>query len=437
MCAFVVWLFGCSVFSQLLSETKALRVSQQAHSIVAWTPRQSNESGQAPLRQASKEIIDEPAVNVVTVACGGFMKNKAPNLIRSFLAQAKLDGGRKPTLHVFTDKDGKLTMMRMKSSESDLWESADVHVHDVQNITADMQFANQIKPCNCLRVYLPRLFPTLSKIMYMDADTMVVRSLKPLFNIDVPVFAMAEDGGRQYDDTVRNCPSWKNGSTITFKSSDGKEKCHPYYRGLNAGVYLLNLDNWRSYGMDQRFEYWISKILSGEAVFPYVEQDIFNLIAVEHSDWHVRLPCEANSLFYNRYMCYYGTGDYDSMRASSLVHFERNSRQPIVLHSKFGYGYGNQEWRFMESRLTWAIDQVSTEANLGRSSQSLCDMVNCSGMILERAYTNRCEREHEGEDIPNMTCTLPPGYYLEEDEDTKKLQVTWQANLTGWQIEFA
>mmetsp|Transcript_37704 Transcript_37704/g.117528 ORF Transcript_37704/g.117528 Transcript_37704/m.117528 type:complete len:404 (+) Transcript_37704:74-1285(+) len=354
----------------------------------------------------------EYEVHVATAGCGANYCGQSMKLARSFLAQAKLDGGAVQTLHVFTGRPCMGEFEKMRASWPSLFEAGNVTLHDLAQLDIDTPGRDLRSLCNTLRVYLPRLFPHLRKMMYIDADTRVASSLRPLFQLPMSVYMMAEDGGNFYgSNDASHCGSWRNGSQLLVNGT-----CHPWSRGVNDGVFVADLEQWRSQNIDAEFDFWMRQLVEGNAKMRWNEQDVFNLLSVQHPEYLSRLPCEANSMVYTRWLCFYGNG-VDPVLSTrkpgeALV---RNHRQPTILHSKFGSGVRYQQWMFLEKELMAAVDRVAQGG--GHGARSLCEMSGCGDYVAEATYHDDCwggwtERREMG-----FNCTPRPEHYVATDMD--------------------
>ena len=105
------------------------------------------------------------------------------------------------------------------------------------------------------RLFLPTLVPQdRGKLLYLDADTIIKGSLRPLQDMDMGSAVIAAVGG----------PSRLN---IAL----GRDQSVPYY---NSGVVLINRPEWQRQMLTERaFE------LLGQRTFTFPDQDVLNLLA--------------------------------------------------------------------------------------------------------------------------------------------------------------
>eukprot|EP00415_Alexandrium_ostenfeldii_P003264 UN3264 len=119
------------------------------------------------------------------------------------------------------------------------------------------------------------------------------------------------------------------------------------------------------------------------------DQDIFNILAAVHKkdNYTTVLPCEMNSVYNNRFMCYYGTGDWESFsrayprdpaNSSDLLslNLARNTRQPVIIHGKFTVSrLGEHRWTDLHNKLRLAVERVS-RGEVG-GAKSICEVAEC------------------------------------------------------------
>lgn len=147
---------------------------------------------------------------------------------------------------------------------------------------------------------------------------------------------------------------------------------------------LLNQDTWRRLNLDKEIND-LTRTLTQDGKDPQVllmgDQDILNMLAVAHEKDHytMMLPCEMNSVFLNRYMCYYGSGNWSSFSTLHPVNptnasgLTRNSRRPVIIHGKFHYTWAHEPlWVHLHQQVLAAVDAVSSGKAYG--ARSLCEV---------------------------------------------------------------
>jgi len=105
------------------------------------------------------------------------------------------------------------------------------------------------------RLITPQLLPSLSKILYLDCDTIILKSLEELWNIDLGKFM---------------CAAVAEPFSTIHKQNVGLNKMEEYY---NSGVMLINLDLWRQKNSIEEFK---KAIIRHAGNVPYVDQGVLN-----------------------------------------------------------------------------------------------------------------------------------------------------------------
>jgi len=158
---------------------------------------------------------------------------------------------RPSVLHVFhtgTDHDlrGRLNRLRV------LRLRVDVHACD-QDLTHLVR-ANALPPTSYLRLHLPDLLPAEQKVVYVDTDTMAMRSLGPLFDTDLggnPVAAVPDI--MQARPSVRLRASGFAGSMPDYCRTILRIPCDPdRFTYVNSGVLVMDLARLRQEGFVER-----------------------------------------------------------------------------------------------------------------------------------------------------------------------------------------
>ncbi|WP_342242386.1 glycosyltransferase family 8 protein [Ensifer sp. OTU672] len=135
------------------------------------------------------------------------------------------------------------------------------------------------------RLYLPELLADRhDRLLYLDANTLIKKSLAPLADLSFEGRAVA---AVPYDDPTR------------FNPSLGREANTPYF---NAGVLLVDIDAWNAQDYTAR----IARLLQARS-FDFLDQDVLNLTTEGN---FVHLPGHWNAQK--------GWEDYSQ---ASIVHF--------------------------------------------------------------------------------------------------------------------
>lgn len=124
------------------------------------------------------------------------------------------------------------------------------------------RFPDVLSQATLFRLLLPELLPTSDRVIYVDVDTLVLSSLRPLWDLDL---------GNHWAGAVRDAgnpfvagpggPDWRK---------LGLEPDEPYF---NAGVLLISLEAWRSAAVPER-----ALELLREFSFQWADQDALNVV---------------------------------------------------------------------------------------------------------------------------------------------------------------
>lgn len=114
-------------------------------------------------------------------------------------------------------------------------------------------------PLNYARYYLPKLFPDLKRIVFIDDDAIVQGDIKELYDVKLDSkhwAAFSDDctGSAKRLTLMQNIYS----EYIDFKN---KHVLHldisPMSCSFNVGVYVTDLDLWRKNNITEKLEYWM------------------------------------------------------------------------------------------------------------------------------------------------------------------------------------
>ncbi len=114
------------------------------------------------------------------------------------------------------------------------------------------------------RLLLPQVLPEdVQRVLYLDADTLVVGDITSLFNIDMAEFSVAG---------VIDIESF---NPETFKRCKyEQDKCY-----ICSGVLLMNLDYWRRNNLAEKIIAWGRE---NDAIIKFPDQDTINHICQDH-----------------------------------------------------------------------------------------------------------------------------------------------------------
>jgi len=144
------------------------------------------------------------------------------------------------------------------------------------------------KKINYYRILIPELIPNINKILYLDCDIIVDRSIDKLYNIDISNYLL---GG------VKSVTSYKNSKRL------GLPKFTPY---INSGVLLINSREWRNSNITSKLIKYIRT--SPKENLINVDQDainavIFDSIKYIKRNWNVEIRTDiVYPKYYQRFL---------------------------------------------------------------------------------------------------------------------------------------
>jgi len=114
---------------------------------------------------------------------------------------------------------------------------------------------------NYFRLKISSILNKLNKALYLDSDTIVIKDISKLYDIDISNYYLAciEDT----DEFIKQ--RWMNNGFT----------CKDNYRYYNSGVLLLNLKKWREDNLENKLMHLLA---TSKAYFRWVDQDALNAI---------------------------------------------------------------------------------------------------------------------------------------------------------------
>lgn len=168
------------------------------------------------------------------------------------------------------------------------------------------------------RLFVAEMLPsTIDKVLYLDGDVIVRHSLKELWDMDLPNFALAA------------VPDMREGSTDRYEGL-GYSNSQGYF---NSGVLLINLAYWRQHQATKQFEEFIQKRYE---TIRFHDQDVLNYIFREQK---TRLPIKYN--LQDGFLC--KTPEYDESRYGEEVIAAR--KDPVIVH----FTWNSKPWKYSYS----------------------------------------------------------------------------------------
>lgn len=173
------------------------------------------------------------------------------------------------------------------------------------------------------RFFLPQIFPNLDKVLYLDADTMIMKDISPLFNIDINGY---------YLGVTHDCEIVRASNFIGTKYSNY------FIKTLNvdptnyfqAGVMLVNLKKMREDNITDKLLDALERIGTPK----FVDQDILNTVCRDkvlfipqnwNYTWHLPFIDE----LYQKHILSPLNKEYEKARLNPyIIHFTGNHTKP-------------------------------------------------------------------------------------------------------------
>lgn len=191
------------------------------------------------------------------------------------------------------------------------------------------------------RFFLPHIFLKIDKVLYLDADTMVMTDIKPLFQIDL---------GDNYLAVTHDCEIVRMSNLAGTEYSDYFTetlgvKIENYFQ---AGVMIVNLAKMRQDNITD-------KLLSAQKKIgtpKFVDQDILNMVCQNkvlfipqnwNYTWHLPF-CDLN---YSEHLSVFIRDAYKKAQNNPyIIHFTGNKMKPI----DYPYApYADIFWKYVQN----------------------------------------------------------------------------------------
>ena len=172
------------------------------------------------------------------------------------------------------------------------------------------------------RFFLPQIFPNLDKVLYLDADTLVMKDIAELFKINI---------GDNYIGATHDCEiirmNNKDHTYTDYFKNKLKVKVENYFQ---AGVMLLNLSKMSKDNITDKLLDALKRIGSPK----FVDQDILNIVCQgkvkfipQNWDYTWHLPLVDKNYLDNLPQTF--RKDYENARKFPyIVHFTGNETKP-------------------------------------------------------------------------------------------------------------
>ena len=163
------------------------------------------------------------------------------------------------------------------------------------------------------RLEIPWLLPNEDKALYLDYDTIVLKSLWDMYNIDLTGYFLA---------AVEDAWKYKRARELNKYQRDMRHYC--------SGVMLLNLKQWRETNIREKFKKLAKQ---HKKVFILADQFLINTVInknVYYLDfsWNLQLPRFERG---------------EPIQYDDLVAYEKSQKNPKIIHYNFG-----KPWQFTQ-----------------------------------------------------------------------------------------
>ena len=203
-------------------------------------------------------------------------------------------------------------------------EFIDVRQFIDKNITKIFSVTEHFTPETYYRFFLPRIFPKLDKVLYLDADTIIMRDIAPMFSIDI---------GSNYLGVTHDC------EIVRMSNLDDTEYSDYFIKTLGvkienyfqAGVMLVNLEKMRQDNITEKLLSALIKIGTPK----FVDQDILNMVCQNNVQfisqnwnytWHLQL-CDKS---YQKNLPKVLNAQYKAAKDNPyIIHFTGNKIKPV------------------------------------------------------------------------------------------------------------
>ncbi len=190
-------------------------------------------------------------------------------------------------------------------------------LNELAGVNVEIPQYNRMATCG--RLFIASLLPQkVEKAIYLDCDTIILKSIKELWDIDISDYAVG----------MADCCQNSN-----LRTQLGLEKDGTYY---NSGVMLVNLKRWRQMEAERKF---LAFIQSQGGYIPFPDEGVLNAV---FNGQILRIPLRFNALtmiyaFTYKQFCYakgvknfYTAEEVEAARRDPvLIHFVSNFYLPV------------------------------------------------------------------------------------------------------------
>jgi len=192
-------------------------------------------------------------------------------LAKSIAGHAKAE--RAVVLHVlYTNQDKSLSRALARLTRPNFT----CVLHDPGNVYAQYEFREPFTRATLFRLTLSTLLPEISKVIYLDADTIVLRDLAELYDLaipNLPLAAMPDYPLYYYELLSPIATGTINQPAISYLTKRLNLTYDSPESYFNSGVMLINLNYWRSH--DTAGD--CCRILEANRNLHWADQDALNI----------------------------------------------------------------------------------------------------------------------------------------------------------------
>ncbi|WZY91395.1 hypothetical protein YC2023_063724 [Brassica napus] len=111
------------------------------------------------------------------------------------------------------------------------------------------RYPKYLSMLNHLRFYIPKIFPKLDKILFLDDDVVVQKDLAPLWSVDLK---------GKVNGAVETCgvTFHRLKAYLNFSDQHVSEKFDPEYCGWAYGMNIFDLKEWRKHNITETYHFW-------------------------------------------------------------------------------------------------------------------------------------------------------------------------------------
>lgn len=238
-----------------------------------------------------------------------------------------------------------------------------VNVISSDKIVGDITMFRQ---CSAVRLYLPRLLKqSVDRVLYIDADAMVTRSLKEITSTmkEHPQQAlfMAEEVS---SGCCQQC-GWYGAQKYMVMDASKPN-------GFNAGILGININTWMAKDLDLAVSSIVDQVHNGSQQVPLGDQDVLNLMIKVDTSLLFQMPQEFN------------------LRKASC---ERtyDDRKPLLLHgNEKQFQEAGSLFQDIGGKLLNAADRILEQGVQPNDPSDLWDKAGLTPANLKSLYKDLC-----------------------------------------------